>query len=128
MKASLILTSFLTILVFSGVSYSQGQCNHLTNPTAKRNCLKRQLDEANRQQRLAEERLNRANLRMQKACTAMEVLDQAAELAASQHPIVHVQVAGATYYSVRAVTSALTREQRNCESARQEVERARRRQ
>lgn len=127
MKASVILTSVLMILAFSGVSYSQGKCNHLKNPTAKRHCLQRQLDEANRQQRLAQERLNRANLRMQRACTAMEALDQAAELAAAQHPNVHVQAAGATFYSVRAVMSALTRERRNCESARQEVERARRR-
>lgn len=123
MKANLMMISVLTIFLFSGVAYSQGNCNHLTNPTAKRNCLKRQLDDANRQQRLAQERLNRANLRMQRACTTMEALDQAAELAATQASP-HVQVAGVTYTTVRAVTSALTRERRNCESARQEVARA----
>jgi len=126
MKASLILTSVLAILVFSGVSYSQGRCNHLTNPTAKRHCLQRQLDEANRQQRLANERLNRANLRMQQACSTVEVLDQAAELASEQGANVHVVAAGVTWRSLRAITSALTRERRKCDSARQEVERARR--
>jgi hypothetical protein len=127
MKPNIMLTTVVLVMLLSGAAYSQGKCNHLTNPTAKRHCLQRQLDEANRQQRLAEERLNRANLRMQKACTAMEALDQAAELAATQHPHVHVKAAGATFYSVRAVTSALTRERRNCESARREVEKTRRR-
>lgn len=114
MKASLIMTVVLTVLAFSGVTYSQGQCNHLTNPTAKRHCLQRQLDEANRQQRLANERLNRANLRMQKACSTVEVLDQAAELASEQGPNVNVVAAGVTWRSLRAIMSALTREKRNC--------------
>ena len=126
MKASIILTSVLTILVFSGVAYSQGNCNHLTNPTAKRNCLRRQLDEANRQQRVAQERLNRANLRMQKACTTMELLDEGAGIVGAEARNVKVKIAGMTYYSYRTILSALARERRNCESARQEVERARR--
>lgn len=128
MKASLILTSVLTIFAFSGVAYSQGQCNHLTNPTAKRHCLQRQLDEANRQQRLAQERLDRANLKMQKACSAVSALDQAAKVASKQGRNVNVVAVGVTWTSVRAIMSALTREKRNCESARQEVDQARRRQ
>jgi hypothetical protein len=124
MKASLILTSVLTILVFSGAAYSQGGCNHLTNPTAKRNCLVRQLNEATRQQKYYEERLNSANRRMQKACSTVEALDQAARIASNQGSNVNVKAAGVTWRSLRAIMSALTRERRNCESARQEVARA----
>ncbi len=128
MKVSLILTSVLTILAFSGVAYSQGKCDHLTNPTAKRHCLQRQLDEANRQQLLANERLNRANQRMQKACDAAASLDQAAKIASKQGSNVNVRAVGITWRSTRAIMSALTREKRNCESARREVNKARRRQ
>jgi hypothetical protein len=56
----------------------------------------------------------------------MEVLDQAAELASEQGANVKVVAAGVTWRSLRAIMSALTREKRNCESARQEVERSRR--
>lgn len=127
MKISLILSSVFTIVMFSGISYAQGNCNHLTNRTAKRHCLQRQLDEANRQQRLANERLNRANLRMKKACDTVAALDQAAKIASRQGPNVNVRAAGITWRSTRAIMSALTQERRNCASARQEVEKARRR-
>src|SRR5688500_9063093 len=71
LATSVLETVITNYFVLNGEAYSQGNCNHLTNPTAKRHCLQQRLDEANRQQRLHQERLNRLNLRMQQACSAV---------------------------------------------------------
>lgn len=131
MKRPIFLT--ICLIVFAGVSsaYSQQRkpCDHLTDPTAKRNCLVRELNEANRQQRLAQERMEILNLRMKRACDAMQIADQAARIAATRAVVNFanpVTVAGATWYSVRGIMSTLTREKKNCDSARQAVSQARR--
>lgn len=112
----------LLMVVFSDTAYSQQRkpCGHLTNPTAKRNCLVRELNEANRQQRIADERLRRLNGQMKKACDAVQVIDQAARIAATRgvSPTNPISAGGATWTSVRTIMSALTKEKQNCESAR----------
>lgn len=123
------------ILVISVDTYSQDRpCDHLTNPTAKRNCLQRVLDQRTREARVARERLERLDRSMRNACNAAAVMDQTATYVTRVAKICPrnryceaVKYSGTTWTSTRQVMSALTREKRNCESARRAYESARNR-
>jgi hypothetical protein len=128
----LFFVSALATIIFFGVEtgYSQqrGPCDHLTNPTAKRNCLLRINRDRELEAIAARRRMERLDRIMNRACNMASIADQAAQIAAERpvNPRNPVTVAGVTWTSVRGIMSTLTRERRNCESARQAVEAARR--
>ncbi|MFN0278705.1 MAG: hypothetical protein ACKVRN_08890 [Pyrinomonadaceae bacterium] len=64
---------------------------------------------------------------MHRTCQTYEVLDQTADLASAQGRTMHIQAAGVTWTTLRALLSAVTRERQKCESARRDFESARRR-
>lgn len=125
MKIRMIVPVAVVLLTLASVDFAQSRCRQIADPTARRACLVREADEANRQARIANERLNRLNNIMHRTCQTYEVLDAAAGLAAEQGRTVQIQAAGATWVTLRALLSAVTKERQKCESARQEVERAR---
>jgi hypothetical protein len=127
MLKHLFLLIMFTLFVLSANAYAQrrqGPCDQYTNPEAKRHCLQQQADEANRQAKVAAENLRRANERMNIACNAVSILDQAARVG-RRLPDGRIQLGSRTWSSIRDLTSQLTRERQNCESAKREVERAR---
>lgn len=127
MKIGIKVLLALAFITFVQEVHSQSRCRQISDPVARRKCLEREAAEANRQAEIANRNLQRANNNMHRVCQTYEVLDIAAGLAAEQGQTFDIRAAGYTWVTLRALLSAVTKERQKCDSARQEVERARRR-
>lgn len=127
MKFGIKLILALAFISFVQEVHSQSRCRQISDPVERRKCLEREHAEATRQAQLAAQKLDRLNLFMHRTCQTYEVLDHAATLAAEQGQTKHIRAAGVYWVTIHTLLSAVTRERQKCESARREVERARRR-
>jgi hypothetical protein len=130
-KRAWLIILALSFFYGAQTAYSQQRrpCDGLSG-AQRRSCLERTVARTTAEANRANERLQRLNFAMTRACNAAELLDVTADIAQTagevsfRHPLSY---GGLTWTSVRAIMSRFSNEKRNCESARRAVADNRRR-